>query len=56
MNKQSIKGQKMAECKHIWITGWKIPTYYESKRECLLCKKKQKMGYLGGSMWKWKDE
>ena len=47
----------MVECKHIWhVTKWVIPEDIAAKRECLLCKKKQTIKYLGGSMLRWEDE
>ena len=56
MNKKERPMTEKVECKHLWITERKIPEDIESKRECLLCKKKQTIGYLGGSMWRWEDE
>jgi len=57
MNKMKVKGQNVAECPHIWhYTDWVIPREIASKRECLLCKKKQNIDYLGGSMWRYRDE
>lgn len=54
-NKGVLKEANATECKHLWITAW-VTKDIAYKRECLLCKKKQTIDYLGGSMWRWVND